>query len=194
MEAFSDGVFAIAITLLVLEIGVPEGSEDDLLGALGDQWPSYLGYLVSFATIGALWIKHSVMTDCLDSSDATLVRLNLLLLLAISFLPFPTRLLAEYVGEAEAARVAAVVYGGNLLLASALMSLLWRYAVRQQLVRVDLSERKVKGVTRALRPGMAGYVVLIVLGLFVPVAAVVGYLVIALYILVPVSALRRSPR
>jgi hypothetical protein len=79
MEAFSDGVLAIAITLLVLEIGVPDGSEDDLLGALVDQWPSYLGYLVSFATIGALWIKHSAVTDYLTASDARLVRLNLLI-------------------------------------------------------------------------------------------------------------------
>jgi uncharacterized membrane protein len=60
MEAFSDGVFAIAITLLVLEIGVPSGSEADLLGALADQWPSYLAYLVSFSTIGAIWFKHTV--------------------------------------------------------------------------------------------------------------------------------------
>ena len=66
MEAFSDGVFAIAITLLVLEIGVPEGAGDDLLDALLDQWPSYLAYLVSFATIGAIWIKHTVMTEYLD--------------------------------------------------------------------------------------------------------------------------------
>ena len=192
MEAFSEGVFAIAITLLVLEIGVPDGSEDDLLGALVEQWPSYLGYLVSFATIGALWIKHSAVTDYLTASDARLVRLNLLLLLAISFLPFPTRLLAEYVGEPDAARVAAVVYGINLLLASALMSLLWKYAVRQRLVREDLSEHKVKGVVEALGSGMAAYVALIFLGLFLPVAAVVGYLVIALYILVPVSALRSA--
>jgi hypothetical protein len=63
MEAFSDGVFAIAVTLLVLEIAVPAGSGDDLLGALGDQWPSYLGYLVSFATIGAVWFAHTVITE-----------------------------------------------------------------------------------------------------------------------------------
>ncbi|HYJ68380.1 MAG TPA: TMEM175 family protein [Nocardioidaceae bacterium] len=96
VEAFSDGVFAIAITLLVLEllvleIGVPGGSEDDLLGALADQWPSYLAYLVSFSTIGAIWFKHSVITDNLSHSTSILIRLNLLLLLVVSFLPFPTR-------------------------------------------------------------------------------------------------------
>jgi hypothetical protein len=70
MEAFSDGVFAIAVTLLVLEIAVPAGSGDDLLGALGDQWPSYLGYLVSFATIGAVWFAHTVITEYLDHADS----------------------------------------------------------------------------------------------------------------------------
>jgi uncharacterized membrane protein len=192
MEAFSDGVFAIAITLLVLEIDVPSGSDDDLLGALVDQWPSYLAYLVSFSTIGALWLKHTVMTDYLASSTSTLIRLNLLLLLVISFLPFPTRLLAEYVGESDASRVATVVYGINLLLTSLLMSTLWRYAVRQRLVQSDVAQSDVEDVTKALTPGMAGYVVMIVLGLFFPLAAVVGYLVIALLILVPVGALRKD--
>jgi hypothetical protein len=87
MEAFSDGVFAIAITLLVLEIGVPSGSENDLLGALVDQWPSYLAHLVSFSTIGAIWFKHTVITHNLGHSTSTLIRLNLLLLLVVSFLP-----------------------------------------------------------------------------------------------------------
>ena len=117
MEAFSDGVFAIAITLLILEIAVPAGSEDNLLSALGDQWPSYLAYLVSFATIGAVWFAHTVITEYLDHADSVLIRLNLLLLLVVSFLPFPTKLLASTSGEADAERVAATVYGINLLLA-----------------------------------------------------------------------------
>ena len=135
LEAFSDGVFAIAITLLVLDIGVPHGSGDDLLGALAEQWPGYLAYLVSFATIGAIWFKHTVITDYLERATSVLGRLNLLLLLVVSFLPFPTRVLGEYAGETSPARVAVTVYGINLLLASALVSLLWRYAVRAGLVR-----------------------------------------------------------
>ena len=114
MSGFSDGVFSIAITLLVLEIGVPAGSEDDLLGALAAQWPSYLAYLVSFATIGAVWFGHTVITEYLDHANSVLIRLNLLLLLVVSFLPFPTRLLAEYATERDAERVAATVYGINL--------------------------------------------------------------------------------
>jgi uncharacterized membrane protein len=95
MEAFSDGVFAIAITLLVLEISVREGASEDLLGAFLEQWPSYLAYLVSFATIGAAWLAHSTITHYLHGVDAVFLRVNLLLLLLISFLPFPTGLVAD---------------------------------------------------------------------------------------------------
>jgi uncharacterized membrane protein len=191
MEAFSDGVFAIAITLLVLEIAVPAGSEADLLGAVLDQWPSYLAYLVSFSTIGAIWLEHTVITEFLERATSVFIRLNLLLLVVVSFLPFPTKLLGEYVGEDAAARVAVTIYGLNLFLASALVSLLWRYAVREGLIRPDITDSDVKMITNRLTPGLAGYVVMIVLGLFLPVLAVLGYLIIAVYIIIPFGALRR---
>ena len=190
MEAFSDGVFAIAVTLLVLEIAVPAGSGDDLLGALGDQWPSYLGYLVSFATIGAVWFAHTVITEYLDHADSVLIRLNLLLLLVVSFLPFPTKLLAEFADEREPERVAATVYGINLVLALIMVSVIWRYAVREQLVRPDLADQDVKTLTKRLTPTLGLYAVMIVLGLFLPTVAVFGYLVLALFILIPFSAMR----
>jgi uncharacterized membrane protein len=190
-EAFSDGVFAIAITLLVLEIGVPDGAGDDLLSALVDQWPSYLAYIVSFASIGAVWFAHTVITEGLHHTTKVFVRLNLLLLLVVSFLPFPTRLLAEYIGDPQPARVAATVYGINLLLTSLLVSALWRYAVHAGLVRRDLATEDVVALTRRLTPGLAGYIVMIVLGVFVPVIAVIGYFAIAVFILVPFHVLRR---
>lgn len=193
MEAFSDGVFAIAITLLVLEVGVPDGSDDDLLGAVLAQWPSYLAYLVSFSTIGAVWLEHSVITEYLARATSALIRLNLLLLMLVSFLPFPTRLLGEYVGSDEPARVAVTVYGVNLLLVSVVVSLLWRYAVRERMIRSDVADVDVKMLTKRLTPGLAGYVAMLVTGLFLPVLAVFGYLVIAVYFVVPLGALRRRP-
>jgi uncharacterized membrane protein len=192
MEAFSDGVFAIAITLLILEIAVPAGSEEDLWGALGDLWPSYLAYLVSFATVGAVWIAHTVITEYLDHADSVLLRLNLLLLVLISFLPFPTKLLAEFVHEREPVRVAATVYGVNLLLAMVMVSVIWRYAVRAGLVQPDLADDDVKTLTKRLTPTLGVYVVMILVGLFLPVVAVFGYLAIALFILIPFSAVRRQ--
>jgi uncharacterized membrane protein len=194
MEAFSDGVFAIAITLLVLEVGVPDGSEGDLLGAVLDQWPLYLAYLVSFSTIGAVWLEHSVMTDFLERATSALIRLNLLLLLVVSFLPFPTRLLGEYAGADEAARVAVTIYGLNLLLVAVVVSLFWRYAVRENLIRSDVAPETVRTLTKRLTPGLAGYVAMLGTGLFLPVAAVFGYLAIAVYFIVPFGVLRRRPR
>lgn len=190
LEAFSDGVFAVAITLLVLEIAVPAGSEDDLLAALLDQWPSYLAYVVSFATVGALWLGHTAVTHLLHGATPLFLRLNLLLLLVVAFLPFPTRLLAETVEHDEAGSVATTFYGLTLLLASFLMSVLWGRAVREGLVRPDVTDAEVSVVSRRLKPGLAFYVVMIGLGLLVPVAAVVGYLAIAVFYLIPIRQLR----
>ena len=185
LEALSDGVFAIAITLLVLDIAVPAHASKDLLGAVTHQWPSYLAYAVSFSTIGALWLGHNAITEYLDRADAAFVRLNLLLLLLVAFLPFPTRLFADYLGEDRPERVAATIYGVSLLVASTLLWVLWRYAVHAHLVRPDTADEEVELLTQRLTPGLGGYVLLIVLGLFVPVIAVAGYLAIALYYVIP---------
>ena len=194
MQAFSDGVFSIAITLLILQISVPAGSNEDLLGALLALWPSYLAYLVSFSTIGAVWFAHTVITEYLEHADSVFHRLNLLLLLFVSFLPFPTKLLGEFVHEREPERIAATVYGINLLLTFIMVSVTWRYAVRAHLVRPDLANQDVKTLTRRLTPTLGLYVALIVVGLFAPIVAVVGYLALALFILIPFGAIRHRSR
>jgi len=193
MEAFSDGVFAIAITLLVLEIGLPPNSDQDLLAAILAQWPSYLAFAVSFSTIGAIWIAHSAITEHLDRADPNLLRLNLLLLLVVSFLPFPTRLLAEHIDFRDAERVAVTVYGLWLLFASAMLSVLWRYALHAKLVSDTSKDEEIQLLTRRLTPGLAGYLVLLATGLVVPFVAVVGYLAIAIFFLVPTRTMR-APR
>jgi uncharacterized membrane protein len=187
LEAFSDGVFAIAITLLVLEISVPEGSGDDLLEAILDQWPSYLAYVVSFATIGATWLAHNTMTELLHRADSVLLRLNLLLLMLVSFVPFPTSLVAEHIHERNAERVATTILGLNLLAIAILVSVMWRYALRGEHARLDPDDEEVQVLTRRLTPGLAGYVAFIALGLVAPIAAVIGYLLIALALLFPIG-------
>ena len=174
LEALSDGVYAIAITLLVLDIAVPESTaaKKDLLSAVGHLWPSYLAYVVSFSTIGASWLGHNVISEYLDHANAAFIRLNLLLLLFVAFLPFPTRLFADYIAEDRPERVAATIYGIFLLLSSSLLWVLWRYAVRARLVRPDTADEEVQFLTQRLTPGLGGYVILIVAGLFVPVIAV----------------------
>ena len=113
LEAFSDGVFAIAATLLILDVVVhPPGTP---LAQVLNAWPAYVAYLISFLTIGAAWIAHAALTDRLSRTDPVFLRLNLLVLLTVVFLPFPTRLLAEGVGEQDAERVAGTLYGLTLL-------------------------------------------------------------------------------
>jgi uncharacterized membrane protein len=185
LEAFSDGVFAIAVTLLVLDIGISATAGHDLLGAIRGLWPSYLAYVASFSTIGAAWLAHNAITEYLERADAAFVRLNLLLLLIVSFLPFPTRLVAEYIRQDKAERVAVTFYGIVLVLATTMLLVLWRYAVRAKLVRPDLADEEIELLTERLTPGLGAYLVLIVSGLFLPVIAVIGFLGIALYYIIP---------
>jgi TMEM175 potassium channel family protein len=187
LEAFSDGVFAIAITLLVLEISVPPDAGDDLLDAFLDQWPSYLAYLVSFATIGVAWLRHTAITHHLQSVDTIFVRLNLLLLLLVSFLPFPTSLVAEHIHEDDAERVAATILGTNLLLVSGVIFAMWRYAVGHRLVRPDTGDDEIAMLSQRLTPGLAAYLIMILIGLALPIVAVAGYLVIAIALLLPIG-------
>jgi uncharacterized membrane protein len=192
LEAFSDGVFAIAVTLLILDIGVSGTAGHDLGAAIRGLWPSYLAYVASFSTIGAAWLAHNAITEYLERADAAFVRLNLLLLLFVSFLPFPTRLVAEFIHQDKAERVAVTFYGIVLLLSSTLLLVLWRYAVRAKLVRPDLADEEIELLTERLTPGLGAYVVLIVSGLFFPIIAVIGFLGIALYYIIPFRRLSAS--
>jgi uncharacterized membrane protein len=192
LEAFSDGVFAIAITILVLELSVPQVTGGELLDAFLAQWPSYLAYLVSFATIGVAWLMHSAMTEYLHGVDTPFIRFNLLLLLLVSFLPFPTALVAQYIDDYEAERVAAMTLGINLLLVALVVSTMWRYAVGHHLVRPDAHDEDVQVLTQRLTPSLAVYVAVIAIGYFFPLVAVFGYLLIALALMIPVG-LRDAP-
>ncbi len=194
MEAFSDGVFAIAITLLVLDLVAPSVTQSGVGHRLIEQWPTYLAYLVSFASIGAAWLSHSTITEYLDRADSVLLRLNLLLLLFVSVLPFPTRMLGDYLRETGAERIAVTVYGLNLLAISGLTSILWHYAVSEGLTKGDLADDDARAITSKLNPSLAFYAATIAIGLLVPVAAVVLYFAIALYLLIPFRAIARQLR
>ena len=162
------------------------------MNALVEEWPAYLAYLVAFATIGAVWLAHTVITEYLDHATSVLMRLNLLLLLFVSFLPFPTKLLGEFSDDEGADRVAATFFGISLLLCLTVISVLWRYAVKAHLVKPDLADEDVQTLTKRLTPTLGVYVLLIILGLFMPLVAVSGYLVLALFVIIPFGALRRT--
>jgi uncharacterized membrane protein len=191
MEAFSDGVLAIAITLLVLEVAVhPPGSPlEQFLNA----WPSYFGYVVSFLTIGAAWIAHHALTDRLDRVDVILLRLNLLFLMVVSFLPFPTRLVADGLeGGRDGERLAAVVYGITLLTIRLLFALMDAYSRRANLVDSRIDDPDLVEERRKFGFVVGAYLVAIVVSLVVPVVAVAFYFAIAVVMVVPFRAVARA--
>jgi uncharacterized membrane protein len=124
--------FAIASTLLVLDIGIPASEFDDLWSAIFHEWPAYLGYATSFLTIGGIWLAHHGVFRRLRYADNAVMRINLLLLMAVSFLVFPTRLVAEAIRDQSAERAAAVFYGACLLAIGLLFSALWGVVARNR--------------------------------------------------------------
>jgi uncharacterized membrane protein len=132
LEAFSDGVFAVAITLLVLDIRPPADVETQrgLWHALGDLWPNYAAYAVSFLVIGIVWVNHHAVMELITHVDRGLAFLNLLLLMAVALIPFTTALFAEYLTHDDPAHAAAAVYSIVITLMGAAFGALWIYASR----------------------------------------------------------------
>ena len=179
IEAFSDGVFAIAITLLVLDLNVPETS-DDLLQGILDAWPSYLAYGTSFLTIGGIWLAHHALFARLRQVSASLLRANLLLLMAVSFVPYPTRLVAESIHNESAERTAVVFYGLTLLVVAIIAAVMWRFvAFSPDLLRPEFSIDEVRSLARRAEPNLAFYAGFTAFGLVAPRAAAFGYIVVA---------------
>ncbi len=152
LEAFSDGVFAIAITLLVLEIHVPEpGSGESLGHELLVQWPSYAAFVISFLTIGIIWINHHAMVRRLRRADHSILVWNLLLLMTVSALPFTTALMATYLKESNGESLAAAVYAGSFLLMGVVFAGMNRHILFE---RVDYLDEHIRRLT--LKRGVAG--------------------------------------
>jgi uncharacterized membrane protein len=196
LEAFSDGVFAIAITLLVLELHVP-GRGEVLVRSLEHEWPRYLAYVVSFAFIGGVWIAHSNMTRFIKAADPALMRLNLTLLLFVSLLPFTTAIAATHLfasflafddhggGPGLAERVAAVVFGLNLTLAALLVYRVIRHAARTPGIAADdLAEEELQAFARERRAAAQLQAGATAVGVFFPVIATVFYLAVSVLFLV----------
>jgi uncharacterized membrane protein len=180
-ESFSDAVFAFAITLLVLDIQVPESQFNHLWRGIAHQWPSYLGYATSFLTVGGIWLVHHGIFRRVQYANRPLMQVNLLLLMAVAFLPFPTKLVAEAIHDTSAERAAVIFYGGWLLVISLLFSALWGVLARDRsLLRPEVSEKEVDAIARATTPNLGVYVAVILLAFIAPKVAAFGFLVIAI--------------
>jgi uncharacterized membrane protein len=179
LEALSDGVIAIAITLLIIEVAVPHVEGEQSLGsALWDQWPSYFGFVLSFATIGIMWMNHHQMFRDIERVDHGVLVLNLLLLMGISFVPFPTAVLAEYLRDEDQRLTATLLYGGTFTFTALWFNVLWLYSSRVRgLLDPRISTERIAERTRRYRYGPFLY------GIGLPLALISPWLTLTLYVL-----------
>ena len=192
-SAFSDGVFAIAITLLVLELPVPS-ADVPLVPALLEAWPEFLGYIMSFAFIGGIWLTHSGLTRLMKHGDTVANGINLLLLLFVAILPFSTSVMVTHLPTAEVG-VAVLLYGINVLLASLTLSLLIRYIAREpSLVADDIADENLQRIFKQRWISIGVNSIAVVLALIAPFIAVALYLIqTVLLLLFPLVGMRWQP-
>jgi uncharacterized membrane protein len=194
IEAFSDGVFAIAITLLVLDLKVPRELDPGrtLASALGSMWPSYLAFVTSFATILIMWINHHRMFTLIGRADDRLLFYNGLLLLGVTVVPFPTALVAAYLRH-EGQLTAAVVYNGTFVFIAICYKLLWRTAaVNDRLLHAHASRPAVQRIFDAYRYGPLWYVIAFVLAFVSVTASLLVNLALAVFFARPTAVPEES--
>jgi uncharacterized membrane protein len=195
LETFADGVFAIAATLLILNVDAQVGEGSGAIGhRLLEIWPSYIAYAVSFVTIGIIWSNHHTVMNQLGRVDRTFLMLNVFLLMCVAFLPFPTRLVAEHLRGRHDLQPAALAYGATMTVMAVLYITLWLYASRKnRLLRADSDPRTVSGITRSYLPGTPLYLTATLIAFASPVTSVVFFAAIALFYVVESSFFGRLP-
>jgi uncharacterized membrane protein len=186
LEAFSDGVFAIAITLLVLDLNVPEPDSlhgKSLFDALVHQWPSYFAYLVSFLVIGIIWINHHAMCALARRVDRRTLFANLFLLLTVTVIPFPTRLLAAYLTAGHSdAHTAAAIYAVTMLVMGIAFSLLFLAFTRDaRTLHAPVPPEAIRAAMRRFSTGGLCYAATIALAYLSPIAMLAAHGLLAIY-------------
>jgi uncharacterized membrane protein len=194
VEAFSDGVFAFAATLLVLGIRIPRPGDADaaagLQRLLTDQWPSYVAFGLSFVNVGIVWTNHHAMFKHFVRTDRVVVSLNLLLLMLVAFVPVTTGVLGAWVVSDTDRLAAVLLYGGLFVLFGILHDLLWWYAAyREGITSPDLLPRDRRALTQAWAVGPFLYAVCIAVAFIDPRLSIAGYALIAIFYLLPTPRL-----
>jgi TMEM175 potassium channel family protein len=193
VEAFSDGVFAIAITLLILAVGIEQSlSGGSLEHQLLHLWPAYIAYGVSFLTVGIMWVNHHQIFRHFVRVDRPLLLLNILLLMCISFTPFPTRVVADHAQNASDRTAAAVLYGSTMTVTAICFFGVWYYG-SSRLLRPDTDMREVSGITRSYLPGAPTYAFATVIALVSSIASLVLFGAIAVFYAISSSFFGREP-
>ncbi len=189
LEAFSDGVFAVAITLLVLEINIPAG--ENLWHQLKEQWPSFASFFVSFWVIGIIWVNHHGLLDHLKRTDRPVLYLNLLVLMTVVFIPFSTALMAEHLKSGADEEVAALVYALAFLAMGIAFNLFWAYVVKHRReLGVELPDEEVRRMSVGFMIGSPLYAVAVGMAFISPAVVLIIVPAVAAYYMV---AGMRSP-
>ncbi len=190
LEAFSDGVIAVAVTLLVLDITVPGTRHGSLGHNLLHNWPHYAAYATSFITIGIIWINHHVMVGRLREADHAILGLNLVLLLTIAVLPFATSLMAQYLGQSSAGKLAAAVYAGAFLVMSLAFSVLNRHILldKEHLLEPRLPESLRRRILSRALTGLIPYVIATAVAFATPYATLVICGAVAAFYALPIAS------
>jgi uncharacterized membrane protein len=187
LETFADGVFAIAITLLVLGIRVPDPGEP-LVDALVKQAPEFLAYVVSFLTIGIMWVQHHRLFTLIRHSNSTFAMINVIFLLFIAFVPFPTAVLAQRIGSSVDAVPATLLYGGTTIGIAVMFNLIWRYAASRDGHLLDPAlAQPGRASAKGYRYGIPIYVLITSLAIVSPLLSLIGFGLYAAYWALPVS-------
>jgi len=190
ITAFSDGVFSIAITLLVLNLQIPKGitSLTDLLNRLQALWPNLMSYILSFVIIGIYWVAHHNMFHYIKRSNRMFLWINILLLMCVAFIPFPAGLLGQFsfVSQSSLAKVAEIIYACNLILTNLMLSLLWWYATsHHRLVDQDIDPHFVNTVNRRNMTAPVVYAASIGLSFLNVYLSLIVFFLFPLYYIIP---------
>ena len=189
LETFADGVFAIAATLLILDV---HASGAHLGHQLLHIWPSYAAYAVSFLTIGIMWVNHHTVFEQVGRVDRRFLFINVALLMCIAFVPFPTRLIAEHI-RGSGARAAALSYGFTMTTTAVFFSVLWFVGVlRGRLLHENADLRVVSGISRSYLPGPPMYLAATLVAFGSPQASAALYGAIAVFYVLESSLFGRA--
>ncbi|HXA43282.1 MAG TPA: TMEM175 family protein [Candidatus Solibacter sp.] len=183
VENFSDGIFAVAITILIFNIPVPNGAPGTLFHSLTAQWPTYVAYVASFLTIGVMWINHHAIFERMEAIDRPLLMLNLLLVMLVVFIPYPTELLGKYIPAGGAdARTAATFYALVSVGLALMFSSMWTYVITHPaLLRPDFDRDAAWKAMPRFAVGFVVYILCVPLAQISPIATVVVLAAVAVY-------------
>ena len=186
LETFADGVFAIAITLLVLGIGLPDPNAP-LFKALVSEWPALGAYAVSFLTIGIMWISHHQMFTVIGRSNMTFAFINVVFLMVVAFIPYSTEVLAQRIASGVDATGATVLYGAVTVAIAVMFNVIWAYASAGggRLLRPGLDLRTMEAGARGYRYGPPGYALITLVAFVSPVISLAGFAAFAIYWILP---------